>query len=163
MTIGSGCGGDACHVSRVTARSSGVCLMKSLAVMVSGGSTNNLIQVLTVLMASVHSDLKIRVLFRDESVFRLTPETINTGEFTAPYAADLDGVRQRLAKLDLADLHKLCRDIKASGDVKYYVCSSSLAICGLTREQLIPEIDEVRGLPAFLMEDVANADKVLTF
>ena len=34
---------------------------------------------------------------------------------------------------------------------------------GLTREQLIPEIDEVRGLPAFLLEDLATADKVLTF
>ena len=61
------------------------------------------------------------------------------------------------------DLHKLCRDIKASGDVKYYVCSSSLAIWGLKKEQLIPEIDEVGGLPAFLLEDMATADKVLTF
>ena len=61
------------------------------------------------------------------------------------------------------DLHKLARDIKASGDVRYYVCSSSLAIAGLKKDDLIPEIDEVRGLPAFLLEDVATADKVLTF
>ena len=51
--------------------------MKSLAVIVSGGSTNNLIQVLTMVMAAVHEDMKTRVLFRDESVFRLTPEAIN--------------------------------------------------------------------------------------
>ena len=137
--------------------------MTSLAVIVSGGSTNNLIQVLTLLMAAVHSDVKVRVLFRDESVFRLTPEAINRRELSAAYAPDAAGAAQRLAKLDLADLHKLARDIKASGDVKYYVCSSSLAICGLKREALIPEIDEVRGLPAFLLEDVATADKVLTF
>ena len=54
--------------------------MKSLAIMVSGGSTNNLIQVLTLLMASVHGDLKVRVLFRDEAVYRLTPEKINAIE-----------------------------------------------------------------------------------
>jgi peroxiredoxin family protein len=47
--------------------------------------------------------------------------------------------------------------------VRFYACSSSLAICGLTKEDLIPEIDDVRGLPAFLTEDVAAADKVLTF
>lgn len=137
--------------------------MKSLAVIVSGGSTNNLIQVLTLLMAAVHADIKARVFFRDESVFRLTPAAINTRELSSGYAHDPAGVQSRLQRLDLADLHKLCRDIKASGDVKYYVCSSSLAICGLKREDLIDEIDEVRGLPAFLLEDVATADKVLTF
>ena len=137
--------------------------MKSLAVIVSGGSTNNLIQVLTLLMASVHSDIKARVFFRDESIFRLTPSAINTLELSEAYAQAKDGVAQRLKQLDLTDVHKLCRDIKASGDVKYYVCSSSLAITGLKREDLIPEIDEVRGLPAFLLEDVATADKVLTF
>ena len=137
--------------------------MKSLAVIVSRGSTNNFIQVMTLLMAAVHSDLKARVLFRDEAVFRLTPSAINTPELSAAYAHDGEGVQQRMKKLDVQDLHKLCRDIKASGDVKYYVCSSSLALCGLKREQLIPEIDEVRGLPAFLLEDVATADKVLTF
>ncbi len=136
--------------------------MRSLAVIVSGGSTNNLIQVLTLLMASVHADVKARVLFRDEAVLRLTPAKTNALELSAAYAA-VAGVERRLQQLDLADLQKLCRDIKASGDVQYYACSSSLAIAGLKREDLIPEIDDVRGLPAFLLEDVAAADKVLTF
>ena len=137
--------------------------MKSLAVIVSGGSTNNLIQVLTLLMAAVHGDIRARVFFRDEAVGRLTLANVNTPELSGAYARDAAGVAQRLKKLDLADLHKLCRDIKASGYVKYYVCSSSLAIWGLKKEDLIPEIDEIRGLPAFLLEDVASADKVLTF
>ena len=137
--------------------------MKSLAVIVSGGSTNHFLQVLTLLLAAVHADLKIRVLFRDEAVWRLTPGAINAPEFSPPYQGDPAGLQRRLKQMDLTDLHRLCRDIKASGDVKYYVCSSSLAICGLTREALIPEIDEVRGLPAFLLEDVATADKILTF
>ena len=137
--------------------------MKSLAIIVSGGSTNNLIQVLTLLMAAVHSEVKVRVLFRDEAVWRMRPSAINALELSDAYGPETAVVQQRLKKLDLLDLHKLCRDIKASGDVKYYVCSSSLAVCGLGREDLIPEIDEVRGLPAFLLEDVATADTVLTF
>ena len=137
--------------------------MKFLAVIVSGGSTNNLIQVLTLLMAAVHSDIKARVFFRDESLYRLLPSNINKLELSEAYAHDYSGVQQRLKQHDLLDLHKLSRDIKASGDVRYYVCSSSLAICGLTREQLIPEIDDVRGLPSFLLEDVATADKLFTF
>ncbi len=137
--------------------------MKSLAVIVSGGSSNQLLQVLTLLMAAVHSDMKVRVLFRDESVFRLRPGRINKLEFSENYNEDLAGLKQRLKEHDLTDLHKLCRDIKASGDVRYYACSSSLAISGLKREELIPEIDEVRSLTAFLSEDISAADKVLTF
>ncbi|MBI2094318.1 MAG: DsrE family protein [Candidatus Omnitrophica bacterium] len=136
--------------------------MKSLAVIVSQGSTNNLIQVLTLLMAAVHSEMQVRVLFRDEAVFRLKTEAIDTIDLSHAYS-DVAETKQRLKKLDLLELHRLCRDIKASGDVRYYVCSSSLAICGLKREDLIQEIDEVRGLPAFLLEDIASADKVLTF
>ena len=137
--------------------------MQSLAVIASGGTTNALIQVLTVLMAAVHADLRVRVLFRDESVLRLRRGRMNEPIWSDAFRSDADALAQRMKKLDLTDLEKLCRDIKASGDVKYYVCSSSLALCGLKKEDLIDCIDEVRGVPSFLLEDVGAADKVLTF
>ena len=137
--------------------------MKSLAVIVSRGSTNNLIQVLTLLMAAVHSEIKARVFFRDESLFRLTPAGIKELSLSDGYRAQHAEFAQRLKRHELDDLQALCRQIKESGDVKLYVCSSSLALSGLKREELIPEIDDVRGLPAFLLEDVAGADRVLTF
>lgn len=137
--------------------------MKSLAVMVSGGSTNNLIQVLTLLLAAVHSELKVRVLFRDESLFHLTPAGITQRAFSEGWQPQAAELAQRLKKHDLEDLQKLLGQIKASGDVKVYACSSSMALAGLKQQDLIPEIDDVRGLPAFLLEDVGSADKVLTF
>ena len=137
--------------------------MKSFAIIVSRGSTNNFVQVLTLLMAAVHSELLVRVLFRDEAVFRLTPEGIRRHDFSAIYETIAPQVMVRLKQHDLDDLQKLLGQIKASGDVKLYACSSSLALVGLKREQLIPEIDEVRGLSAFLLEDVATADRVMTF
>ena len=137
--------------------------MKSLAVIASGGTTNAFIQILTLLMASVHSDLRVRVLFRDAAVLRLRRGCVNAPEWSEEFRRMADQLPERLKKLDLLDLEKLCNDIKASGDVKYYACSSSLALCGLKREDLIGAIDEVRGLPAFLLEDVAAADCVLTF
>lgn len=137
--------------------------MKSLAVIVSRGSTNNLLQVLTLLMAAVHSELKVRVFFRDESLFRLTPQGIKELVFSDGYQEQMPALAQRLKKHELDDPQRLLGQIKASGDVKCYVCSSSLALSGLKQEDLIPEIDEVRGLPAFLLEDVASADRVLTF
>ncbi len=137
--------------------------MKSLAVIVSRGRTNDLIQIITLLMAAVHSELRVRVLFRDESVLRLTPDAINRLDLSDAYRGQESAYRDRLKKHELEDLRALVGQIKASGDVKLYACSSSLALAGLKREDLISEVDEVRGLPAFLLEDVAQADRVLTF
>ena len=137
--------------------------MKSLAVIVSGGSSNNFIQVLTLLLASVHSEIKTSVLFRDASLFRVTQDGMKQWTWSPEYQGQEAAMLERLKKHDLMDLQKLLNQIKASGDVKLYACSSSLSLSGLKREQLIAEIDDVRGLPSFLLEDVATADRVLTF
>ncbi len=72
-------------------------------------------------------------------------------------------VRAELARQGLADLPELLREIKATGDARLYACSSSMAICGVKPDELLPEIDTVRGLTTFLLDDVANADRVLSF
>ena len=137
--------------------------MTSLSVIVSRGTTNNFVQVLTLLMAAVHSEWAVRVLFRDESIFRVTRDGIGQTRLSELYEAQAEAYLQRLKKHDLQDLHLLLQQIKQSGDVKLYACSSSLALAGVKKEELISEIDEVRGLTAFLLEDVAHTDRVLTF
>ncbi|HEX9780903.1 MAG TPA: hypothetical protein VGB20_06795 [bacterium] len=136
--------------------------MRSLALIVSRGETLEFVQALTFLMAAVHSEMSLRVLFRHTAAARLTPAGINAFDPSGPLAADPAALRERLRRLDLLDAQRLLRDIKESGDVRYYACSSSLAVAGLERRDLIPEIDEVRGLPAFLMEDAKSADRFMT-
>ncbi len=137
--------------------------MRSLAVIVSRGSFNNLVQVATLLMAAVASGLAVRVFFRDEAVLKVTKRGAGEVDLSDAYRADAAGVRARLEAQGLLDLPALFRAIKEAGDARLYVCSSSLAICGGRAEDLIGEIDEVRGLTAFLLEDVAAADRLLTF
>lgn len=136
--------------------------MKALAVIVTRGTTNNLIQVLTLMMASVHEDVSVRVLFRDESVLLLQPERMGKAHFSTCFqsVADLPG---KLQKLELTDLRQLLQDIKDSGDVACYACQSSLALCGLEAKQLISEVDGVKSMVAFMTEDMDSADHVLTF
>jgi peroxiredoxin family protein len=137
--------------------------VKQLAVIVTRGELNHLVQVATLLMAAVSSGLAVRVFFRDEAVFRITRAGAGAGQFSAGYGGLEGDLRRRLAALGLADVPELLRRIKASGDVRLYACSSSLALCGVTPDALLPEIDGVRGLTAFLLEDLAGADHVLTF
>ncbi len=136
--------------------------MNTLAVIASRGSFNSLVQVVTLLMAAVGSGLAVRVFFRDEAVLKVTKTGAQEINLSDVYRGEEEAVRERLAAQDLTDLPRLLRKIKELGDMRLYACSSSMAICGVKAEDLLDGI-EVRGLTAFLLEDVATADKVLTF
>jgi len=136
--------------------------VKTLAIIVSRGSFNSLIQVVTLLMAAAGSGLVVRVFFRDEAVLKVTKTGVQDIDLSEAYRGQESAVRERLAIQGLTDLPRLLREIQETGDVRLYACSSSMAICGVRAEDLLDGI-EVRGLTAFLLEDIAAADRVLTF
>ncbi len=136
--------------------------MNTLAVIASRGSFNSLVQVVTLLMAAVGSGIAVRVFFRDEAVLKVTKKGAREINLSDAYRGQEAEVWERLSAQGLTDLPRLLEDIKESGDVRLFACSSSMAICGVRPEDLVDGI-EVRGLTAFLLEDVVAADKVLTF
>jgi peroxiredoxin family protein len=137
--------------------------MTSLAVIVSRGEYNSLVQVATLLMAAVGSGIAVRVFFRDEAIYKITRTGATDVNLSGGYRGREAEVRANLTRQGLHDLPDLLRQVKESGDARLYACSSSLAICGVRPDELLPEIDGVRGLTAFLLEDIAKADRVLTF
>ena len=136
--------------------------MKALAVVASRGSFNSLIQVVTFVMAAVGSGVSVSVFFRDEAVFKVTKTGAAEINLSEAYRGQEQAVRDRLSAQALSDLPRLFRELQELGDVKLYVCSSSMAICGVEASELLDGF-EVRGLTAFLLENVATADRVLTF
>lgn len=136
--------------------------MKRLAIIASRGSTNSLVQVATLILAAVGSEVAVRVFFRDEAVWKLTKSRAHELSLSEVYRGHEAEVAARLAAQGLDDLEGLLREARELGDVKLYACSSSVAICGVRPEDLIEGL-EVRGLTAFLLEDVTAADRVLTF
>ncbi len=136
--------------------------MKTLAVIASRGSFNSLVQVATLLMAAVGSEMAVRVFFRDEAVFKLTKSRAHEINLSDIYRGQAAAVSERLRAQGLDDLPDLFAEARRAGDVRLYACSSSMAICGVRPEDLLDGV-EVRGLTAFLLEDMALADEVLTF
>jgi len=137
--------------------------MTLLAVVVSRGDFNSIVQVATLLMSAVGSGIAVRVFFRDEAIYKITRAGAPEMNLSAGYRGRESEVRANIERQGLADLAALFRAVKETGDARLYACSSSMAICGVTAEELLPEIDGVRGLTAFLLEDIAKADRVLTF
>lgn len=136
--------------------------MNRLAVIVSRGAYNNLVQVVTLLMAAVGSGMVVRVFFRDEAVLKVTRTGAQEFDLSEGYRGREPAVRERLVVQGLCDLPRLLREVREAGDVRLYACSSSMAISGVAAEDLLDGI-EVRGLTAFLLEDADTADHVLTF
>jgi peroxiredoxin family protein len=136
--------------------------VKTLAIIASRGSFNSLVQVATLIMAAVGSEMAVRVFFRDEAVWKLIRSRAAEINLSEIYRGQEEPVRERLQAQHLDDLARLLEDARSAGDVRLYACSSSMAICGVGADELLEGI-EVRGLTAFLLEDVASADHVLTF
>ena len=137
--------------------------MKSLAIIATRGSTNALASVCTMAMAAAVSDIPVRIFFRDEAVLKLSKQHVKGVTLSEAFRGLETTVTKNLQTANLADLQAVLREVKAQGDVKLYACTSSMAIAGVAPADLIPEIDEPRGLTSFLLEEMSEADAVLTF
>ena len=136
--------------------------MKKLAVLVSSGTRNNLAQVASLVMAAVLCDASVSVLFRDEAAAAVTRDRIESLPVSPFFAADPD-YAGRAEQARMNDVAALFREAKEEGEVKLFACTSSMFLAGVAGEDLIPEIDEARGLVSFMIEEMDDADHVLTF
>ncbi|MBX5490992.1 MAG: hypothetical protein IRZ14_07520 [Chloroflexi bacterium] len=138
--------------------------MRSLALIVTGGSFNNLVQVATLVRAASGMGVAVRVLFRDAALLSLRRDRIAALSFSAEFAGREEQTRQLLAAAEFADLATFLREAKEHGeDVRFYACTSSLYYCDTQPHELIDAIDGPRSLHDFLREDLAPADVVLSF
>jgi len=137
--------------------------MKTLAMIVTRGTYNNLLQACQIARTAVESGTRVSMFFRDEAVARLALDTVHELTFTEAYRGREVKVRTLLKERKLHDLPLLLRELKEKGDAKLSVCRDSMEFFDLPVEKLIPELDEVQRAEAFWKEEVAKADQVLTF
>jgi len=137
--------------------------MKKIAIIVTRGAYNNLLQACQWALFAVESGWQVSLLFRDEAAPKVTIEKVQELTFSDAYRGREVKVRTLLKDRKLHDLPMLLRDIKEKGDAKFSVCRESLEYFEIPVEKLIPELDEVQRAEAFWKEAVLPADQVLTF
>ncbi|MBI4401365.1 MAG: DsrE family protein [Nitrospirae bacterium] len=137
--------------------------MKKLAVIVTRGAYNNLLQACELVRIAAASGTQVSMLFRDEAAAKLTHDKVKQLTFSDGYRGRESRVREVLSERKLDDLPAILREIKGKGDAKFSVCRDSIEYFDLRVEQLIPELDEVQRAEAFWKEEVAQADQVVTF
>ncbi|MBM4125229.1 MAG: DsrE family protein [Nitrospira sp.] len=137
--------------------------MKTLVVIVTRGSYNNLLQACDLVRIAAAAGTRVSVLFRDEAASKLTTGKVKELTFSEAYRGRESRVRDLLQARKWHDLPAILREIKEKGDVKFSICRDSIESFELTVDQLLPELDEVQNASAFWKEEIAQADQVLTF
>jgi peroxiredoxin family protein len=135
-----------------------------LAIIVTRGTFNNLVQVATLVRAAAGTGTAVRVLFRDAALLAVRRDRIGALAFSPEFAGREAETLALLEAAEFEDLQGFLRDAKEHGDdVRYYACTSSMYYCNTDAADLIPELDAPRSLTSFLAEDVASATTVLSF
>lgn len=137
--------------------------MKKVAVIVTGGSQNNLLQACDWVRLAAASGAQVSVFFRDEAASKLTYEKVKTLAFSEAYKGRESKVREMLRERKRLDLPAVLREVKEAGDVKLSICRDTMEYFEIGVEQILPELDEVQKAEAFWKEEASQADRVLTF
>lgn len=137
--------------------------MKKLAIIVTRGSYNNLLQACELARIATAGGTQVSLLFRDEAVARMTNDKVRDVALSEAYKGRESRVQEMLRERELNDLPFMLRGIKEQGDAKFSVCRDSIEYFEIGVEKLIPELDEVQKLEAFWKEEVLSADQVMTF
>lgn len=137
--------------------------LRSLAVVATRGTTNNLFQVATLVRAATALECAVEVLFRDAALLKLQRDRINLPEWSPVYAAVVEGIEERLRAAEFVDMESFLRDAKQHGDVvRLWACAESLAAHGVSLGDLTPLLDGELREAAFL-EEARKAHAVLSF
>ncbi len=137
--------------------------MKKVAVIVTRGSYNNLLQACELARIAASGGAQVSLLFRDEAASKLTCGRVAHLTFSDAYKGRESRTRELLGERKQADLPELLRTLKSAGDVKLSICRDSVEWFELKVDDLLPELDEVQKADAFWKEEIASADRVLTF
>ena len=136
--------------------------MRKVAVIVTRGSLNQLVQAVTLLMSATVANAAVRVLFRDEAVLSVTTAGARDLRVSESLRKREGLFYAQLEQHGWRDVSTMLQTVKGHGDVRLWVCSSSLALYGVTTDELLPEIDGVQGLTSFFIDEIGTADRVLT-
>ena len=137
--------------------------VKQLAVIITRGCYNNLLQACELARIAAEAGTRVSVLFRDEAAARMTIEKVYDMVLSEAYKGRESAVKDMLQERKLHDLPSILRGIKEKGDVKFSVCRDSLEYFDIKVGELIPELDEVQRAEAFWKEEVVPAEQVVTF
>ncbi|MDA8367976.1 MAG: DsrE family protein [Actinomycetota bacterium] len=138
--------------------------LERLAIVVREGAYDRVLTPFAFAYLAAANGAQVDMLFVNWAVRAVMQGEANRLPMSAEHRDEGDYVRRQVELAGLpAEIPALVTALKQTGTVAIYVCSLAAQIFGATRENLLPEVDEIVGATWFLSERVLEADTTQYF
>jgi len=133
---------------------------KKLAMIVHSGTLDRLYCAFILGSTATAMDTEVHLYFTFWGLNVLVKGGIEKAGLPATYKHFEGQLKKKLEAMKYPTLYELLKRMKATGLLKIYACSPTMAMFDVKKEDLIPEVDEIAGAAAFL-EAASDADITL--
>jgi peroxiredoxin family protein len=133
---------------------------KKLAMIVHSGTIDRLFCAFTLGSTAAAMDIETHLYFTFWGLNMLQKGALEKAPLPATYKQYEEMLKTKFKEMNYPTLYDMLKRMKASGNVIIYACSPTMEMFGVTKETLIPEVDQIAGAAAFL-DVAADADITL--
>jgi peroxiredoxin family protein len=133
---------------------------KKLALIVHSGTIDKLYCAFILGSTAAAMDMEVHLYFTFWGLNMLKKGALEQAGLPSTYKQYEDMLKTKLKEMNYPTLYDLIKRMKATGNVTIYACSPTMEMFGVTKDTLIPEVDQIAGATVFL-DIAADADTSL--
>lgn len=133
------------------------------AFIIKDGHFENLLYAFNFASIAAVSRKRVRILFVGWAASKLIKGNLAKIDLPSSLDEQKSVFIEQLKKHKTHDLAELLKLVKSAGDVKVFICTLAASIWGVTRENMLPEVNDIIGSPNFLLQEAKDAQQVWTF
>jgi len=133
---------------------------KKIAIIVHSGTIDQLFSAFILGSTAVAMDWEAHLYFTFWGLMMLKKGEMDKAGLPATYKHMEEHLKKKLVEMNYPTPYEMLKRMKASGKLTLYACTPSMEMLGITKEDLIPEVDSLAGAATFL-DVAADADITL--
>jgi peroxiredoxin family protein len=133
---------------------------KKFALIIHSGTIDKLLAAFTLGSTAAAMDMETHLYFTFWGLNMLKKGAMEQAGLPATYKQYEEMLKTKLKEMNYPTPYEMLKRMKATGNVKVYACSPTMEMFGITKDDLIPEVDKIAGAAAFL-DVAADADITL--
>ena len=133
---------------------------RKLALIVHSGTLDKLLCAFILGSTAVAMDFEAHLYFTFWGLMMLKKGEMERAGLPATYKHMETQLREKLKEMNYPTPYEMLKRMKASGKLKLYACTPTMEMFGITKDDLIPEVDTLAGAATFL-DIAADADITL--
>jgi peroxiredoxin family protein len=133
---------------------------KKLVLIVHSGTIDRVLCAFILGSTAAAMDIETHLYFTFWGLNLLKKGALDKAPLPATYKQYEEMMKIKLKEMKYPTPYEMLKRMKASGNVTVYACSPTMEMFGITKETLIPELDQIAGAAA-LLDIASDADITL--